>query len=177
MSGNIGPLIFARQADVIREHLDEAVARGARIVAGGNIMDLGGGLYCEATVLTNTDHTMRVVMDETFGPIMPVMSFSTADEAVRLANDSIYGLSASVFSADRVEAEDIAARLNAGVVSINDASLSAAVHEVENEPFNCSGIGRSRMGPAGVGRYLRKKAILRNNYPALGLAAYSEPNA
>jgi acyl-CoA reductase-like NAD-dependent aldehyde dehydrogenase len=176
MKGNIGPLIFDKQADVIRAHFEDAVGKGARIECGGHVVNLGGGLYCEATVLTACDHRMKVVMDETFGPVMPVMKFRTTEEAIGLANDSIYGLSASVFSSDRDEAEAIALRLNAGVVSINDASLSAAVHEVENEPFNCSGMGRSRMGPSGVGRYLRKKAILRNTYPAMDLSAYSEPN-
>ncbi|MCC7199334.1 MAG: aldehyde dehydrogenase family protein [Gammaproteobacteria bacterium] len=176
MAGHIGPLIFARQADIIREHLADAVAKGARVEAGGRVVELDGGLYCEATVLSACDHGMKVVTEETFGPVMPVLRYSTVEEALRMANDSDYGLSASVFGADPAENEAVAGRLDAGMVSINDAALSTIIQEFENEPFKASGLGRSRMGPAGVARYLRAKAIVRNNYPAMGIAVYAEPN-
>ena len=140
------------------------------------MVELDGGLYCEATVLSACDHGMKVVTEETFGPVMPVLRYSTVEEALRMANDSDYGLSASVFGADPAENEAVAGRLDAGMVSINDAALSTIIQEFENEPFKASGLGRSRMGPAGVARYLRAKAIVSNNYPAMGIAVYAEPN-
>jgi aldehyde dehydrogenase (NAD+) len=172
--GHIGPLIFAQQATTIREHLADAVAKGAHLECGGEIIELGGGLYCQATVLSRVDHTMRVMTEETFGPVMPVMSFRDTDEAVRLANDSIYGLSASVFGANRAEAESVARRINAGAVAINDGSVTAMVHDVEHDAFAFSGLGRSRMGPAGIGRYVRRKGIYVNQGRALDLSAYGE---
>ena len=173
-SGHIGPLIFAQQATTIREHLADAVAKGAHLECGGEIIELGGGLYCPATVLSRVDHTMRVMTEETFGPVMPVMPFRDTDEAVRLANDSIYGLSASVFGANREEAESVARRINAGAVAINDGSVTAMVHDVEHDAFAFSGLGRSRMGPAGIGRYVRRKGIYVNQGRALDLSAYGE---
>jgi acyl-CoA reductase-like NAD-dependent aldehyde dehydrogenase len=172
--GHIGPLIFAQQATTIREHLADAVAKGAHVDCGGEIVELGGGLYCPATVLSKVDHTMRVMTEETFGPVMPVMPFGDTDEAVRLANDTVYGLSASVFGADRAEAEAVARRINAGAVAINDGSVTAMVHDVEHDAFAFSGLGRSRMGPAGIGRYVRRKGIFVNQGYALDLAAYGE---
>jgi acyl-CoA reductase-like NAD-dependent aldehyde dehydrogenase len=172
--GQIGPLIFEKQAATIQSHIDDAVAKGAKIEAGGKVIELGGGLYYPATVLSGVDHSMKVMTEETFGPVLPVMAYDTIDEAVRLANDSIYGLSASVFAADADEAEAVAKRLNGGAVSINDGSLTAMVHEVEHDAFCQSGLGRSRMGPSGVARYMRRKAILKNLGRAADLAAYSE---
>jgi aldehyde dehydrogenase (NAD+) len=124
--------------------------------------------------MSRVDHTMRVMTEETFGPVMPVMPFRDTDEAVRLANDSVYGLSASVFGANRAEAEAVARRINAGAVAINDGSVTAMVHDVEHDAFAFSGLGRSRMGPAGIGRYVRRKGIYVNQGRALDLSAYGE---
>lgn len=158
--GDLGPLIFARQADIIDEHLDDAVAKGATIVCGGKTRNLGGGRYCEATVLTDVDHTMKVMTDETFGPVIPVMAFRTVDEAVALANDSEYGLSAAVFAATLDEARAVGERINAGGISLNDAALTRETYEAEKNSFGYSGMGGSRMGAAGLLRFYRKKALL-----------------
>ena len=100
-AGNIlGPLIFDRQAHIIRRHLDDAVQRGATIRCGGEILDLGGGLWLEPTVLTDVNHDMLVMTEETFGPVMPVMAFEDDEQAVALANDTEFGLSGCVFSQD-----------------------------------------------------------------------------
>ena len=88
------------------------------------------------------------------------MPFDTVEEAIALANDSHYGLSANVFAGSEAEALAIAHRLNAGVVSINEASLSSMVYEFESEPFGLSGMGRSRTGPEAIRRFFRKKLIL-----------------
>jgi acyl-CoA reductase-like NAD-dependent aldehyde dehydrogenase len=103
---------------------------------------------------------MKVMTEETFGPIMPVMPFSTIEEAVNLANDTIYGLSAAVFAGSETEALEVARRLEAGAISINDAGLTALMHEAEKNSFKFSGMGGSRMGAAALKRFMRKKAFL-----------------
>ncbi|MBD2523906.1 aldehyde dehydrogenase family protein [Nostoc sp. FACHB-133] len=158
-SGEIGPIIAERQAAIISDHLLDAVEKGAVIHCGGVIEDLGGGWWCRPTVLTQVDHSMKVMTEETFGPIMPIMPFSTVEEAVSLANDSIYGLSAAVFASE-AEALEIAQQIDAGAISINDAALTAIMHEGEKNAFKFSGMGGSRMGAAALKRFMRKKAIL-----------------
>jgi len=159
-SGEIGPIIAERQAAIISDHLLDAVEKGAVIHCGGVIEDLGGGWWCRPTVLTQVDHSMKVMTEETFGPIMPVMPFSTVEEAVFLANDSIYGLSAAVFAKLEAEALEVAHQIDAGAISINDAALTAIMHEGEKNAFKFSGLGGSRMGAAALKRFMRKKAIL-----------------
>ncbi|MDZ8227781.1 aldehyde dehydrogenase family protein [Nostoc sp. ChiVER01] len=158
-SGEIGPVIAEKQAAIISDHLLDAVEKGAVIHCGGVIEDLGGGWWCRPTVLTQVNHSMKVMTEETFGPIMPVMPFSTIEEAVSLANDSIYGLSAAVFASE-TEALEIAQQIDAGAISINDAGLTAIMHEGEKNAFKFSGLGGSRMGAAALKRFMRKKAIL-----------------
>ncbi|MEH2257908.1 aldehyde dehydrogenase family protein [Nostoc sp.] len=158
-SGEIGPIIAEKQAAIISDHLLNAVEKGAVIHCGGVIEDLGGGWWCRPTVLTQVNHSMKVMTEETFGPIMPVMPFSTVEEAVSLANDSIYGLSAAVFASES-EALEIAQQIDAGAISINDAGLTAIMHEGEKNAFKFSGLGGSRMGAAALKRFMRKKAIL-----------------
>ncbi|MEH1951922.1 MAG: aldehyde dehydrogenase family protein [Nostoc sp.] len=158
-SGEIGPIIAEKQAAIISDHLLDAVEKGAVIHCGGVIEDLGGGWWCRPTVLTQVNHSMKVMTEETFGPIMPIMPFSTVEEAVSLANDSIYGLSAAVFASE-AEALEIAQQIDAGAISINDAGLTAIMHEGEKNAFKFSGLGGSRMGAAALKRFMRKKAIL-----------------
>ncbi|MEH2172469.1 aldehyde dehydrogenase family protein [Nostoc sp.] len=158
-SGEIGPIIAEKQAAIISDHLLDAVEKGAVIHCGGVIEDLGGGWWCRPTVLTQVNHSMKVMTEETFGPIMPIMPFSTIEEAVSLANDSIYGLSAAVFASE-TEALEVAHQIDAGAISINDAGLTAIMHEGEKNAFKFSGLGGSRMGAAALKRFMRKKAIL-----------------
>lgn len=158
-SGEIGPIIAEKQAAIISDHLLDAVEKGAVIHCGGVIEDLGGGWWCRPTVLTQVNHSMKVMTEETFGPIMPIMPFSTVEEAVSLANDSIYGLSAAVFALE-TEALEVAHQIDAGAISINDAGLTAIMHEGEKNAFKFSGLGGSRMGAAALKRFMRKKAIL-----------------
>jgi acyl-CoA reductase-like NAD-dependent aldehyde dehydrogenase len=164
-AGQVGPFIMARQADIVREHLADAVAKGAKIEHGGRIVERGG-VWCEPTVLSGVDHTMKVMTEETFGPVIPVMRYATLDEAVRLANEGDYGLSANVLAGSEDEALAIAERLEAGFVSLNEISMSSFVSDFEWESFRFSGLGRSRMGPSGIARYLRVKAIVASRGPA-----------
>ncbi|MGW4412301.1 aldehyde dehydrogenase family protein [Nonomuraea sp. NPDC004702] len=160
--GPVGPIIDPAQAGVIATHLADAAAKGALTHTGGAIERHGGGLWCRPTVLSRVRHDMLVMTEETFGPVLPVMAVSGAEEAVELANDSAYGLSAAVFAATEKEALAVAARLNAGAVSVNDAALTALVHEGEKNSFGLSGLGGSRMGAASIGRFLRRRAYLIN---------------
>ncbi len=158
-SGEIGPIIAERQAAVISDHLLDAIAKGAVVHCGGQVENKDGGWWCRPTVLTQVNHSMKVMTEETFGPIMPVMPFSTVEEAISLANSTLYGLSAAVF-AEEQEALSVARQLNAGAISINDAGLTALIYEGEKNSFKYSGLGGSRMGAAALMRFMRKKAFL-----------------
>jgi aldehyde dehydrogenase (NAD+) len=159
-SGQIGPIIAEKQAEIIKNHLTDAVDKGAVIHCGGKVEELGGGWWCRPTVLTQVNHSMKVMTEETFGPIMPVMPFPSVEEAVYLANDSMYGLSAAVFAASEEEALPVARQIQAGAISINDAALTAIMYEGEKNAFKFSGLGGSRMGAAALKRFLRKQAFL-----------------
>lgn len=173
--GHLGPLIFGSQADILREHLDDALARGAEIRCGGTVEEHGGGLWMRPTVVTGVDHSMKLMREETFGPILPVMAVDNADEAVRLANDTRYGLSGAVFAGDDDEAVAVARRVNAGAMSVNDAALTGTIlQDAEKNSFACSGLGGSRTGPASLTRFFRKKAIIVNSGPTQPLASLDE---
>ena len=120
---DLGPLTFRRQAQLVEDHLQDALAKGARILAGGR----RDGLFMEPTVVTGVNHGMRLMREETFGPIMPIMKVRDEREAIRLANDSAFGLSASVWSEDLARAERVARALDVGSVVINDALAHYAV--------------------------------------------------
>ncbi len=159
-SGEIGPIISERQAAIINEHLQDAVEKGAVIHCGGEAEEVGGGWWCHPTVITEVNHDMKLMNEETFGPIMPIMSFSTVEEAIELANDTYYGLSGAVFAESQHEALEIARQIDAGAISINDAGLTAMMHEAEKNAFKFSGLGGSRMGASALTRFMRKKAFL-----------------
>jgi succinate-semialdehyde dehydrogenase/glutarate-semialdehyde dehydrogenase len=171
--GAIGPFIWARQAEVVADQIADALVRGAKLLAGGTIED-HGGKWLRPTVLTDVTHDMSVMTDETFGPVMPVMKYATEDEAVRLANDGIYGLSAAVIAGSTDEAERIAERIDAGGISINDGALTGVMHECEKNSFKLSGLGGSRMGSAGLTRFLRRKAIIVQTGAAACIAQFDE---
>ncbi|MCZ8019486.1 aldehyde dehydrogenase family protein [Novosphingobium sp.] len=171
--GHIGPFIFPPQADKVQAQIDAAVAQGAKVLHGGKVETLGGGKYLRPTVLTDVTPDMAIIAEETFGPVIPVTVYDDVEEAIRLANDTIYGLSAAVIG-DPAEAEKVGERLEAGAISINDGSLTAGVWDAENCSFKQSGMGPSRMGDAGLYRYFRVKAIMRQNGEAAPIAAYAE---
>lgn len=162
--GQIGPFIMARQAEIVREHVADALARGAKLEHGGRIIERGG-VWSEVTILSGVTHEMKVMTEETFGPVIPVMAFDTVDEAVALANFGDFGLSANVMAGSEPEALAIAERLEAGFVGINEISMSSFVLDYEWEGFRFSGLGRSRMGPSGIARYLRVKSIVTSRNP------------
>ena len=158
-NGDIGPIIAEKQAVIIEEHLQDAIDKGAVIHCGGEVEELGGGWWCHPTVITGVNHSMKIMTEETFGPIIPVMSFSQVTEAINLANDSLYGLSGAVFAATEAEAIEVAEKLNLSAVSINDAALNIIIQEGEQNPFRFSGMGSSRTGVSGIKRFMRKKTL------------------
>jgi acyl-CoA reductase-like NAD-dependent aldehyde dehydrogenase len=176
-AGVIGPLIFERQAHIIADQLDDACVKGARVLCGGTIETHGGGRWIRPTVLVNVDHTMKVMTEETFGPVMPVMSCATIDEAVELANESEYGLSAAVIAATLDEAEAIGRRIDAGAISLNDGALTAVMYEAEKNSFRLSGMGGSRTGAAGLLRFFRTKALIRQTGEPATIGMFDESNA
>ena len=111
--GHIGPLIFDKQADIIADHLQDATEKGATILTGGEIEDHGGGKWVKPTVIKDVDHSMKVMTEETFGPVIPVMAYEEIENAIDLANDTIYGLSAAVLAGSHEEAADIAKQIDA----------------------------------------------------------------
>ena len=172
--GHLGPVIFDKQADILQSHIDDASAKGAHVLTGGKVEDHGGGKWLKPTVLANVTHDMAVMRDETFGPILPVMAFDTIEDAVRLANDTEFGLSAAVFAGTLDEAETVGRQIEAGGVSLNDAALTALFHEAEKHSFKLSGMGGSRMGPAGFQRFLRRKALIANTGAPAPIGAFAE---
>jgi succinate-semialdehyde dehydrogenase / glutarate-semialdehyde dehydrogenase len=172
--GHLGPLIFARQAQTIQAQLEQAVSLGAVVHCGGAIERHGGGFWIRPTVLSKLTHAMAIMRDETFGPILPVMSYDSLEQAIALANDSEYGLSAAVVGPDESAAVQFAQCLHVGAVSVNDAALTSVVFEAEKQAFGNSGLGQSRMGASGYSRFLRKKSILIQRGAPLSLAMLNE---
>ncbi len=158
--GNLGPLIFEGQRATIESQLADATAKGAQIKSGGTIENHHGGLWLRPTIVTEVNHDMEIMTEETFGPVIGVMPYDSTAEAISLANDSIYGLSASVFSQDTESAVAVAQQIDAGGISINDGSLTNQVFDAEKNSFGMSGLYGSRMGADGLLRFFRKKAIL-----------------
>ena len=142
----------------------------------GGIVRRGDAVWCRPVVLTEVDHDMLLYREETFGPVMPVMSFAADAEAVRLANDSPFGLSAAVLGTPD-HAIAIAEQLNCGAVSVNDAGLTSSVGDVEKDSCGVSGVGRSRMGDSGLTRFLRRHALLIQTAAPPPIEAFRETSA
>jgi succinate-semialdehyde dehydrogenase/glutarate-semialdehyde dehydrogenase len=161
-AGHLHPFTFAPQADIVKRHLADAVAKGAVIHTGGEVETHDGGLYMKPTVLTQVTHDMLIMQDETFGPCLPVMKFRDVEEAIRLANDTTFGLTASVIAGSEAEALPIAERVNAGAVFVQDTFLTFAKNRtIGTNSFGFSGVGGgSRTGPEAILRFVRRKALM-----------------
>jgi len=165
-SGEIGPIISDKQVDIINEHLRDAKEKGAKILTGpGYVENIGGGSWCFPTILINVTPDMKIMREETFGPIMPVMPFHGIEDAIAKANSTVFGLSGAVFAGSNEEAIAIGRRIKGGAISINDSALTAVVHEAEKNSFKMSGIGGTRMGPSAIKRFMRQKAFLIKQQP------------
>jgi acyl-CoA reductase-like NAD-dependent aldehyde dehydrogenase len=146
-AADIGAMTSRQQVAIVREHVEDAVARGAAIVTGGRFEE--DSLFVPPTILTGVTHEMKIMREETFGPVLPIMRFRTEAEAVRLANDSPYGLNASVWSQDKEKAKRVALRLESGNVCINDVIINVANPHLPFGGVKQSGMGRYH-GPDGL---------------------------
>jgi acyl-CoA reductase-like NAD-dependent aldehyde dehydrogenase len=157
-SVDIGAVTSQPQLELIDAHVRDAVSKGARALVGGRRGD-GPGDFYEPTLLVDVDHSMECMTEETFGPTLPVMKVRDADEAVRLANDSPYGLQASVWTKDTANGERLARMIEAGVVTVNDAQVNYVALELPMGGWKESGLG-SRHGADGIRKYTKRQALL-----------------
>jgi acyl-CoA reductase-like NAD-dependent aldehyde dehydrogenase len=157
-SVDVGAVTFPPQLDVIESHVRDAVAKGARVLTGGRAAP-GPGMFYEPTVLVDVDHTMSCMTEETFGPTLPIMKVGDAEEALTLANDSPYGLQASVWTKDTRRGEALARRVQAGAVCVNDAQVNYTALELPMGGWKTSGLG-TRHGAGGIRKYTKQQTIL-----------------
>jgi acyl-CoA reductase-like NAD-dependent aldehyde dehydrogenase len=156
--GDVGSMTFPPQVEVVERHVADAVDKGATVLTGGERLDRPG-YWFPPTVLTGVDHTMDIMRDETFGPVLPIMAVDSDDEALRLANDSPYGLNSSVWTRDERRGVELANGLQAGNVCINDCIVSYAVTGLPFGGVKESGIGRVH-GGEGLREFTHVKSIL-----------------
>jgi acyl-CoA reductase-like NAD-dependent aldehyde dehydrogenase len=161
-SVDVGAMTFPPQIDIVERHVNDAVDKGAKVLVGGKRAG-GPGRFYEPTVVTDVDHTMDLMREETFGPVLPVMKVRDAEEAVRLANDTRYGLNSSVFTRDVDKGERIARRLDAGNACVNDALMNYLAQEAPFGGTNESGLG-VRHGPQGIRKYCAQQTILLTRF-------------
>jgi len=156
---DLGPFIGPRQLEIVERHLADAHAKGAQILVGGARRDPDGAFF-EPTVLTGVDHSMLLMREETFGPLIPIMAVPDAETALRLANDSPYGLNASVWTRDTARGIALAERLEAGSACVNDCVISAGCIDLPFGGVKQSGVGTRHGGAEGLRQFCVAQAIL-----------------
>jgi betaine-aldehyde dehydrogenase len=154
---DVGAMTSPNQTAIVEDHVNEALASGASALTGGKRV-AGAGDYFEPTVLVDVDHSMKVMRDETFGPVVGVMKVRDSEEALRLANDTRYGLAGSVFG-EKVRAEKVARRIDAGAVNVNDVIVNYVAMDVPMGGWKQSGIG-FRHGEYGIKKYCRPGSVV-----------------
>ncbi|MGA5452951.1 aldehyde dehydrogenase family protein [Streptomyces umbrinus] len=162
-SVDVGAVTFPPQLAVIKDHVGDAVSKGARVLVGGQAAE-GPGRFFAPTLLVDVDHSMKCMRDETFGPTLPVMKVADGEEALRLVNDSKYGLQASIIGSDMKRARRLAERFEAGCVTINDAQTNYMALGLPMGGWKESGLG-VRHGAEGFLKYTRLQAISANRFP------------
>ncbi|MFQ5514105.1 MAG: aldehyde dehydrogenase family protein [Myxococcota bacterium] len=160
---DVGAIFWPHQLDIIEAHVEDARARGATIHAGGRRNPHLGGLYYEPTVISGVTHEMRVMREETFGPVLAIMRVRDEEEALQLANDSCYGLSGSVWTRDRKRGLELAQRLETGSVSVNETSLTYGVTEAPFGGVKQSGVGQVN-GETGLRGFCHARPIIVDRF-------------
>src|SRR5687768_7663433 len=163
---DIGAMTNERQLKIVESHVSDAVKKGARVETGGSRVNGSRGWFHQPTVVTDVDHSMEIMTEETFGPTLPIMTFKTDDEAVALANDSIYGLTAAVFTSDIQRGRDLAERIDAGTVMVNEVVYTHAVAQTPWGGVKQSGYGRTH-GRLGLLEMVTHQHIHANAIPRL----------
>ncbi len=157
-TADVGAVIFPPQVETVDDHVRDAVAKGATVPTGGHIRP-GAGRFYEPTVLVDVDHTMKIISEETFGPTLPIMKVANVKEGIRLANDSSYGLQASVSTSDVDRGEQLARRIDAGVVCVNDAQINYTALNLPMGGWKASGLG-TRHAAAGIRKFTKVQSLL-----------------
>jgi acyl-CoA reductase-like NAD-dependent aldehyde dehydrogenase len=155
---DVGPLIRERQLRIVESHVDDAKARGAQVLTGGTRLPALGVNFYAPTVLVGVTQEMRIMREETFGPVLPIMAFRDEEEAVRLANDSEYGLAASIWTRDSGRGERLARGIHAGTVMVNDVISCFGISEAPHGGVKASGLGRTH-GRFGLDEMVRLKYL------------------
>ncbi|MGA2903385.1 MAG: aldehyde dehydrogenase family protein [Candidatus Korobacteraceae bacterium] len=162
----IGPMIHERQLKIVEAQVNDALQRGARLLAGGKrLSELGPNFYAP-TLLADVTRDMRLMQEETFGPVLPVAPFDSDEEAISLANDSDFGLAASVWTRSRQRGEAMAARVKAGTVMLNDMISCFGIAEAPHGGFKQSGIGRTH-GELGLQEMVQVKYVDVDRIPGI----------
>jgi len=157
---DIGPFTSPQQMATVERHVADAQAKGARVLTGGRRRGDGPGCFYEPTVLAGVDDSMLIMQEETFGPVIPVTVVRDADDAVRMANDSPYGLNASVWTRDIARGIALAERIESGNACVNECLLSAGVPELPFGGVKQSGVGTRHGGAEGLRQFCVRQAML-----------------
>ena len=160
---DLGPIIWPNQLEIIERHVQDAVAKGAKILTGGKRAHETGKLFYEPTVLVDVTHDMALMREETFGPILPIVRVRDENEALRLANDCVYGLAANVWTKDNDKAVRLAKRIDAGAVCVNDSAITYGVTEAPFGGRKASGVGQVN-GDAGLKSYCFAQPIVLDRF-------------
>jgi succinate-semialdehyde dehydrogenase/glutarate-semialdehyde dehydrogenase len=156
---DVGAIVWPDQLEIIEEHVRDAVSKGARALTGGRRNPREAGLFYEPTILVDVDHDMAVMRDETFGPVLPIMRVADEGEALRLANDSRYGLNANVWTRNKRRGTELAKAIESGCVVVNDCMVTYGVTESPFGGVKDSGIGRVN-GEMGLKSYCHAQSIV-----------------
>ena len=157
---DFGPFTSPRQVEIVERHLEDARAKGAQVLLGGKRIATAHGVFFEPTVVTQVNHSMALMTEETFGPVVPVMAVRDVDEALRLANDTRYGLNASVWTRDVERGVAVAERIESGNVCVNECVISAGVPGLPFGGVKQSGLGTRHGGAEGLRQFCVRQAML-----------------
>lgn len=161
INADVGSMTFPGQKDVVKAQLDEALERGAKLETGLKPSDWKGDMFLPLTVVTEVEQDMKIIQEESFGPLLPVVPFDTEEEAITFANGTVFGLNASVWTKDKAKAHRVASRLVSGAVVINDVLITVANHGLPFGGTKESGIGRYH-SEAGLRIFCHEKAIMED---------------